>query len=255
VTIRGSKFNGATAVTIGGNPATNILVISATEITAKAPAGTAGNASVLVTSPAGTNAANDLFTYYSNVTTYNYTGANQEFVAPFDCMINASVAGSAGTSGGNGAVITGNFIVSAGTKLTVVVGRFNSTYAGGSVTVGDKGGGGGYSAVINGPSIGGNVNTNGTPIANEPRCIYIMAGGGGGWYVLSPQRNLYGGLWNSDATPRSKGGQLEDNRAGYTTDDAGNGAGGTSSHPRGNNGSKFQGGAANVFGDGGGSGY
>ena len=257
VTISGFGFNGATAVTIGGNPATNILVISATEITAKAPAGTAGNASVLVTSPAGINTANDLFTYYSNVTTYNYTGANQEFVAPFDCMINSSVAGSAGTSGGNGAVITGNFIVSAGTKLTVVVGRFNSTYAGGSVTFEtNKGGGGGYSAVINGPSIGGNVNTNGIPIANEPRCIYIMAGGGGGWYVLSPQRNPYGGLWNSGATPRSKGGQLEDSgAAGYTTDDAGNGAGGTSSHPRGNNGSKFQGGAANVFGYGGGGGY
>jgi hypothetical protein len=170
-------------------------------------------------------------------------------------MINSSVEGSAGTFGGNGAVITGNFIVSARTKLTVVVGMFNSTYAGGSVNLYSKGGGGGYSAVINGPSIGGNVNTNGTPIANEPSCIYIMAGGGGGAQIGSPLRQPSGGLWNSGATPRSKGGEFENDAGGYTTDDAGNGAGGIARGVGANNGSKFQGGAANNFGFGGGSGY
>lgn len=63
VTITGTGFTGATGVTIGGAAATDVVVNSATTITATTPAGTAGTASVLVTTPAGTNAANTLFTY------------------------------------------------------------------------------------------------------------------------------------------------------------------------------------------------
>jgi hypothetical protein len=55
-------------------------VVNATTITAKTPAGTTGNASVLVTTPNGTNPANTLYTYLNNVcvagagtTTYNGT--------------------------------------------------------------------------------------------------------------------------------------------------------------------------------------
>jgi microcystin-dependent protein len=63
ITITGTNFTGATSVTVGGVAATSVIVVSSTSITATTPAGTAGTASVLVTSPDGTNAANTLFTF------------------------------------------------------------------------------------------------------------------------------------------------------------------------------------------------
>ena len=65
VTITGTNLTGATAVTIGGTAATGVNVVDATTITATTPAGSAGTASVLVTTPGGTNAANTLFTYFT----------------------------------------------------------------------------------------------------------------------------------------------------------------------------------------------
>ena len=63
VTITGTNFTGTTAVTIGGAAATSVVVVNATTITCNTPAGSLGTASVLVTTPAGTNAANTLYTY------------------------------------------------------------------------------------------------------------------------------------------------------------------------------------------------
>ena len=63
ITITGTNLTGATAVTIGGTAVTSFTVVSSTSITAATPAKTAGTASVLVTTPGGTNAANTLFTY------------------------------------------------------------------------------------------------------------------------------------------------------------------------------------------------
>ena len=63
VTITGLGFTGATAVTIGGTAATAVTVVSTTSITATTPAGSAGAASVLVTTPEGTNSANTLYTH------------------------------------------------------------------------------------------------------------------------------------------------------------------------------------------------
>ena len=63
VTITGTGFTGATSVTIGGASATSVTVVSATSITARTPAGAAGTASVLVTTPGGTNAANTFYKY------------------------------------------------------------------------------------------------------------------------------------------------------------------------------------------------
>jgi hypothetical protein len=63
VTITGTNLTGATGVTIGGAAATSVVVVNSTTITAVAPAGTAGTASVIVTTPGGSNAANTLYTY------------------------------------------------------------------------------------------------------------------------------------------------------------------------------------------------
>lgn len=63
VTITGTNFTGATAVSIGGTAATSFTVNSSTQITATTAPGAAGAASVVVTTLAGSNAANTLFTY------------------------------------------------------------------------------------------------------------------------------------------------------------------------------------------------
>ncbi len=63
VTISGTNFTGATSVTIGGNPATNVTVSNATTITATTPAGTGSNVPVVVTTPAGASPAANLYSY------------------------------------------------------------------------------------------------------------------------------------------------------------------------------------------------
>ncbi len=65
VTITGTNFTGATAVSFGGTAATGCTVDSATQITATAPAGSAGTVDVTVTTAGGTSAisASDQFTY------------------------------------------------------------------------------------------------------------------------------------------------------------------------------------------------
>jgi hypothetical protein len=66
VTISGSNFTGATAVTFGSQPATNVMVVNANTITATTPAGTVGAANVSVTTPAGTGVGSNLFSYISS---------------------------------------------------------------------------------------------------------------------------------------------------------------------------------------------
>lgn len=69
ITITGTNFTGATAVTIGGASAGPFTIVTSTSITATIPAGTAGTASVLVTTPGGTNPANTLYTYTASTPT------------------------------------------------------------------------------------------------------------------------------------------------------------------------------------------
>src|SRR6185437_6815516 len=63
VTVTGSGFTGATAVDFGNIPATNVAVVSGTQITATTPA--QGTGTVAVTAPGGTSPAvpADQFTY------------------------------------------------------------------------------------------------------------------------------------------------------------------------------------------------
>jgi uncharacterized delta-60 repeat protein len=63
VTITGTNLTGATGVTIGGTAATSVVVTNDTTITCTTPAGSAGTASVVVTTAGGSNAANTLYTY------------------------------------------------------------------------------------------------------------------------------------------------------------------------------------------------
>jgi hypothetical protein len=62
VTISGANFTGTSAVSLGG-VATGISVVNPTTITATTPKGTAGAASVVVTTPGGSNAANTRYTF------------------------------------------------------------------------------------------------------------------------------------------------------------------------------------------------
>jgi formylglycine-generating enzyme required for sulfatase activity len=65
ITITGSFLNGATSVKVGGVPATNVVAVDSTTVTAVTPAGSVGAASVEVTGAKGTATASGAFTYIS----------------------------------------------------------------------------------------------------------------------------------------------------------------------------------------------
>ena len=107
VTITGTGLTGATAVEFGSTAAANVTVVSASQITATAPAGTAGTVDITVTSPGGTSAT-------SNADQYTYTAAPTV----------AQIAPTAGpTGGGTSVTITGTNL----TGATAV--KFGSTAA------------------------------------------------------------------------------------------------------------------------------
>jgi hypothetical protein len=79
VTITGTGFTGATAITFGGVPATQVLVSpDGTSIDATTPAGTAGPADVSVTTPGGTATDPGAFTYVGRPTITTPGGINPD---------------------------------------------------------------------------------------------------------------------------------------------------------------------------------
>jgi len=64
LTITGSGLTGTTAITVGGNAATNVQVASDTSVSFRTPAGTAGAANIVLTAPGG-SATYTGFTYLS----------------------------------------------------------------------------------------------------------------------------------------------------------------------------------------------
>ncbi|MGW3623077.1 IPT/TIG domain-containing protein [Streptomyces sp. NPDC000880] len=91
VTVNGSGFTGVTAVTFGGVPATSYTVVSATRITAVAPAG-AGTVQIVVTAAGGT----------SNGVNFTYRVATP--------VISALVPDQGPVVGGNTVTLTGSWL-------------------------------------------------------------------------------------------------------------------------------------------------
>ena len=63
ITITGTFLSGATSVKVGGVPATDVVAVNSTTVTAVTPAGSVGAASVEVTGAKGTATASGAFTY------------------------------------------------------------------------------------------------------------------------------------------------------------------------------------------------
>src|SRR5208283_5845079 len=77
VTITGTNFVSGATVTFGSAAATNVAVLNATTITATAPAGSAGAATVMVTNPGGQSGSlSNGFTYVTGVTISNISPSN-----------------------------------------------------------------------------------------------------------------------------------------------------------------------------------
>ncbi|OGE48070.1 hypothetical protein PENARI_c033G06413 [Penicillium arizonense] len=117
VTIAGSNLNGATAVTFAGIAASSFTILSPTQITAVTPAGTAGTASVLVTTPAGTSTGFD----------YTYIAApaptavvSSEGVAAGGNIVTITGTNLDGTTGVKFGTTTASFTVASDTEVDVV---------------------------------------------------------------------------------------------------------------------------------------
>jgi hypothetical protein len=93
VTITGTGFTGATAVSFGGTAAASFSFVSDTSMTAVSPAGT-GTVDVTVTGPGGTSATSsaDQFTYLSTT-----TGATYVSLTPARILDSRSGIGLSGT--------------------------------------------------------------------------------------------------------------------------------------------------------------
>ncbi|MGW3626265.1 IPT/TIG domain-containing protein [Streptomyces sp. NPDC000880] len=63
VTIKGTGLDGVSAVNFGATPGTNLLIVSATELTVRSPAGTAGAKDVVAVDDAGNVTKTGGYTY------------------------------------------------------------------------------------------------------------------------------------------------------------------------------------------------
>jgi hypothetical protein len=115
-------------------------------------------------------------------TTENFTGTVVVFTVPttgtYDITADGASGASSKTGGGGGAEITGEFQLTAGEQLTIVVG--GAGYSGSK----SGGGGGGGSFVIE--------TYNGTGSVHTPLVI-AGGGGGGGYYTNNPPSGGYSG--------------------------------------------------------------
>jgi hypothetical protein len=110
VTVTGTGFTGATAVSFGTMSATSFTVNSDTSITATAPPGAVGIDDVTVTTPGGTSAisAADQYVYHPTCTT-TITGANSGNItvsSGLTCLVDATQAGQVTVEAGAALSVT-----------------------------------------------------------------------------------------------------------------------------------------------------
>ncbi|WP_102299756.1 S-layer family protein, partial [Janthinobacterium sp. AD80] len=119
VIITGTGFGGTTAVTFGATAASGFTVNSATQITATAPAGSAGTVDVRVTTPGGTSATSgaDQFTY---VTAPVVSGINPAFgpVAGGASVVITGTGFASTTAVTFGATAASGYTVNSATQIT-----------------------------------------------------------------------------------------------------------------------------------------
>ena len=131
VTITGTNFATGATVTFGGTAATNVVVVSATQITATTPAGSAGAVTVTVTNPGvpGGSLANG-FTYVVIPTVTSISPNNGPIAGGTAVTITGTnfAAGATVTIGGTAAT---NVAVVSGTQITATT----PAHAAGAVTV------------------------------------------------------------------------------------------------------------------------
>ncbi|WP_211362150.1 M36 family metallopeptidase [Aequorivita antarctica] len=138
--------------------------------------------------------------------TFSYTGAVDSFVVPAgvtDITIEAFGAqggGSNGGAGGLGASISGDFSVTPGETLTIVVGQQGQLQIGGNVQNSSGGGGGSF-------------------VYNASDVLFVAAGGGGGKCNYTGSPPLHAGAAGQAGT---SGGASSDGNAGGTAGNAGN---------------------------------
>ncbi len=131
ITITGTGFTAATAVTIGGTAATGVVVVSDTSITAVTPSHIAGSVSVAVTTAGGTGSLSSAFSYVAPVPSVSGVSPNTGGTAG-GASVTISGSGFIGTTSVTfgGAVATGVTVIS-DTQITVVT----PSHVAGSVAV------------------------------------------------------------------------------------------------------------------------
>ncbi|MBK9087653.1 MAG: IPT/TIG domain-containing protein [Holophagales bacterium] len=165
VTITGTNFTGATAVTFGVTAATSYTVNSATQITATTPAHAAGTVDVAVTTPAGTATSTGGFAY----------------VAPTPAI--ALVSPTSGpTAGGTPVTITGSSFVSGATVSIGGVAATSVVVASATSITAVTG------AHAEGPVDVVVTNSGGTPGTLPAGYTYVAGPAGSAFYTVTPCR-------------------------------------------------------------------
>ncbi len=128
VTITGSHFQPGSSVSFGANPASNVVVVSSTQITATTPAGVAGAVSVGVTGPDGTSAA--LPSAYTYIAPAAYTP-----LTPARLLDTRNSGGPLGPGGSRSLTVAGVGPVPAGATAVIVNVTVTDTTSTGFLTV------------------------------------------------------------------------------------------------------------------------
>jgi hypothetical protein len=198
VTITGSKFTGATAVSFGGTPASSFTVVNANTITAVVGSGTTGV--VAVTTARGTTASSSAFTLRYELSTSIWAvggggGGGKSFGSN-------SHGGGGGSGGQVSSLLTSNF--STDSSLTITVG--SGGYGANLPTSGSAQLNGGASSVVKGlrtllTATGGNKGVDATSTSGGTGGLTVNspAAGAGGKGGTFPATNAVNGSIGSSA--------------------------------------------------------